>query len=65
MKTPEQKSLTDMLATTNGLLIVIAILLAIGLIFDLLICSSVINLPEHIYDGFNAIYKRMGQMRIY
>lgn len=68
MKAPEnteQKSLADMLAKTNWLLTAIVVLLVIGLVVDLLIYSSVINLPEHIYNGFNAIYTRMGQMRLY
>lgn len=61
----EQKPIADELATTNKLLTTIVVLLVIGLVVDLLIYSSVINLPEHIYNGFNAIYTRMGQMRLY
>lgn len=68
MKAPEnteQKSLADMLAKTNWLLTAIVVLLAIGLIVDVLTYFSVMNLPDHIYNGFNAIYTRMGQMRVY
>lgn len=68
MKAPEnkeQKSLADMLAKTNALLTAVVVLLTIGLVFDLLIYSSVINLPTYIYDGFNAIYKTIIQMRVY
>ena len=55
----------DGLATTNKLLTTIVVLLVIGLVVDLLIYSSVINLPTYIYDGFNAIYKTIIQMRVY
>lgn len=68
MKAPEnkeQKSLADMLAKTNALLTAVVVLLTIGLVVDLLIYSSVINLPTYIYDGFNAIYKTIIQMRVY
>lgn len=68
MKTPEtteQTLLTDMLARTNWLLTAIVVLLVIGLIMDVLIYSSVVNLPLYVYDGFNAIYKTITQMRVY
>ncbi len=68
MKTPqntEQKSLADALARTNWLLTAIVVLLVIGLIMDVLIYSSVVNLPLYVYDGFNAIYKTITQMRVY
>ncbi|MDE6571121.1 MAG: hypothetical protein K2L95_02810 [Alphaproteobacteria bacterium] len=68
MKTPqntEQKSLADALTRTNWLLTAIAVLLAMGLIMDVLIYSSVITLPNNIHYGFNAIYERMGRMRVY
>lgn len=65
MKTPEQKSLVDMLTKTNWLLTAIVVLLTIGLIIDVLIYFSVINLPDYIYHGINAIYDRMGRMRVY
>ncbi len=61
----EPKSMAETLATTNKLLTAIVVMLAIGLVFDLLIYSSVINLPLYVYDGFNAIYKTITQMRVY
>lgn len=61
----EQKSLTDMLAKNNMLLTAIVILLAIGLIVDVLIYFNIITLPDYIYHGFNAIYDRMGRMHVY
>lgn len=61
----EQKSIADTLATTNKLLTAIVIMLAIGLIMDVLIYSSVITLPNDIHYGFNAIYERMARMRVY
>lgn len=67
MKTPEyteQKSLADMLGKTNILLTAIVILLAVGLIGDVLTYFNIITLPDHIYHGFNAIYDRMGRMRV-
>lgn len=68
MKTPEyteQKSLADMLGKTNILLTTIAILLAVVLIGDVLTYFNIITLPDHIHHGFNAIYDRMGRMRVY
>lgn len=61
----EPKSMAETLATTNKLLTAIVVMLAIGLVFDLLIYASVINLPLYVYDGFNAIYKTITQMRVY
>mgnify|MGYP001111009683 CR=1 FL=1 len=68
MKTPqntEQKSLADALARTNWLLTAIIVLLALGLIFNVLTYFSVMNLPDYTYHGFNAIYERMARMRVY
>ncbi len=61
----EQQSLTKTLTRTNWLLTAIAVLLTMGLIMDVLIYSSVITLPNDIHYGFNAIYERMGRMRVY
>lgn len=68
MKTTEytkQKSLADMLGKTNILLTAIVILLAVGLIGDVLTYFNIITLPGYVYHGLGAIYDRIGQMRVY
>lgn len=65
MNTQEKNQMQNNLKLTNILLITIVVLLTIGLIMDVLIYSSMTDLPNDIHYGLEAIYNRMGRMRVY
>ena len=65
MKQNETKQASDAMAKTNRLLIAIVVLLGIGLVFNMLTYFNVADLNEYIGRAFNAVYDRMGRMRVY
>ena len=65
MKQNETKQASDAMATMNRLLIAIVVLLGIGLGFNVLTYFNVADLNEYIGRAFNAVYERMGRMRVY
>lgn len=66
MKPTEPADHADkLLATTNKLLVAIIVLLVIMLVLNALNYFNMLDLSDYVIRGFNAVYDRMGHMRVY